>query len=141
VLYTGKDFVIIDFEGEPARPLSERRIKRSPLQDVAGMLRSLNYAAYSALYGRLGGIAADRDPSVLQHWVRFWYLWASGAFLGTYLDVAQGASFIPRSEAHTKVLLDTFLLGKAMYELGYEANNRPQWMKIPIQGILQLLEE
>jgi maltose alpha-D-glucosyltransferase/alpha-amylase len=141
VLYTGKDFVIIDFEGEPARPLSERRIKRSPLQDVAGMLRSLNYAAYSALYGRLGGIAADRDPSVLQHWVRFWYLWASGAFLGTYLDVARGASFIPRSEAHTKILLDTFLLGKAMYELGYEANNRPQWMKIPIQGILQLLEE
>ncbi|MEA2592729.1 MAG: maltose alpha-D-glucosyltransferase / alpha-amylase, partial [Actinomycetota bacterium] len=141
VLYTGKDFVIIDFEGEPARPLSERRIKRSPLQDVAGMLRSLNYAAYSALYGRVGGIAADRDPSVLQHWVRFWYLWSAGAFLGTYLDVAQGASFIPRSEAHTKVLLDTFLLGKAMYELGYEANNRPQWMKIPIQGILQLLEE
>jgi maltose alpha-D-glucosyltransferase/alpha-amylase len=141
VLYTGKDFVIIDFEGEPARPLSERRIKRSPLQDVAGMLRSLNYAAYGALYGRVGGIAADRDPSVLQHWVRFWYLWSAGAFLGTYLDVAQGASFIPRSEAHTKVLLDTFLLGKAMYELGYEANNRPQWMKIPIQGILQLLEE
>jgi maltose alpha-D-glucosyltransferase/alpha-amylase len=141
VLYTGKDFVIIDFEGEPARPLSERRIKRSPLQDVAGMLRSLNYAAYSALYGPLGGIVTDRDPSVLQHWVRFWYLWSAGAFLGTYLDVAQGTSFIPRSEAHTKVLLDTFLLGKAMYELGYEANNRPQWMKIPIQGILQLLEE
>jgi maltose alpha-D-glucosyltransferase/alpha-amylase len=141
VLYTGKDFVIIDFEGEPARPLSERRIKRSPLQDVAGMLRSLNYAAYSALYGRLGGIAADRDPSVLQHWVRFWYLWAAGAFLGTYLDVAQGASFIPRSREHTKILLDTFLIGKAMYELGYEANNRPQWMRIPIQGILQLLEE
>ena len=141
VLYTGKDFVIVDFEGEPARPLSERRIKRSPLLDVAGMLRSLNYAAYSALYGRLGGIAADRDPSVLQHWVRFWYLWSAGAFLGSYLDVAQGASFIPRSEAHTRVLLDTFLLGKAMYELGYEANNRPQWMKIPIQGILQLLEE
>jgi maltose alpha-D-glucosyltransferase/alpha-amylase len=141
VLYTGKDFVIIDFEGEPARPLSERRIKRSPLQDVAGMLRSLNYAAYGALYGRVGGIAADRDPSVLQHWVRFWYLWSAGSFLGTYLDVAQGASFIPRSEAHTRILLDTFLLGKAMYELGYEANNRPQWMKIPIQGILQLLEE
>jgi maltose alpha-D-glucosyltransferase/alpha-amylase len=78
---------------------------------------------------------------VLQHWVRFWYLWSAGAFLGTYLDVTQGASFIPRAEAHTKILLDTFLLGKAMYELGYEANNRPQWMKIPIQGILQLLEE
>ncbi|GAC1371378.1 MAG: hypothetical protein NVSMB32_15550 [Actinomycetota bacterium] len=141
VLYTGKDFVVIDFEGEPARPLSERRIKRSPLQDVAGMLRSLHYAAYSALYGRLGGIAADQDPSVLEHWVRFWYLWAAGSFLGTYLSVAQGANFIPSSAADTKSLLDAFLLGKAVYELGYEANNRPEWIKIPIQGILHLLEE
>ena len=105
------------------------------------MLRSLHYAAYSALYGRLGGIAADQDPSVLQHWVSFWYLWAGGTFLGTYLDVAQGASFIPRSQEHTRVLLDTFLLGKAVYELGYEANNRPEWIKIPIQGVLHLLEE
>ncbi len=139
VLFTGKDFVIIDFEGEPARPLSERRIKRSPLQDVAGMLRSLNYAAYSALYGRFGGY--DNDPSLLQPWVRFWYLWAAGAFLGTYLDVAKGASFMPRAPEHTKVLLDTFLIGKAVYELGYEANNRPEWIKIPIQGLLHLLEE
>jgi maltose alpha-D-glucosyltransferase/alpha-amylase len=141
ILYTGKDFVIIDFEGEPARPLSERRIKRSPLQDVAGMLRSLHYACYSALYGRLGGIAADQDPSVLEHWVRFWYRWAAGSFLGTYLRVAEGASFIPTSPADTKTLLNAFLLGKAVYELGYEANNRPEWIKIPIQGVLQLLEE
>src|SRR2546421_5483001 len=139
VLYTGKDFIIIDFEGEPARPLSERRIKRSPLQDVAGMLRSLNYAAYGALYGRHSGLAAD--PSVLQPWADFWYLWAAGAFLGSYLNTAQGASFIPRASRDTKVLLDTFLLGKALYELGYEANNRPDWIKIPIQGVVNLLEE
>ncbi len=141
VLYTGKDFVIIDFEGEPARPLSERRIKRSPLQDVAGMLRSLHYAAYSALYGRLGGIAGDQDPSLLEHWVRFWYYWASGAFLGSYLDTADGAGFLPATPADTKTLLSVFLLGKSVYELGYEANNRPEWIKIPIQGILQLLED
>jgi maltose alpha-D-glucosyltransferase/alpha-amylase len=141
VLYTGKDFVIIDFEGEPARPLSERRIKRSPLQDVAGMLRSLNYAAYSALYGRRGGIGLDIDPSSLQHWVQFWYTWAAGAFLGTYLEVAKGASFLPKVPDHTEVLLHTFLLGKAMYEVGYEANNRPAWIKIPIQGLLHLLED
>jgi maltose alpha-D-glucosyltransferase/alpha-amylase len=141
VLYTGKDFVIIDFEGEPARPLSERRIKRSPLQDVAGMLRSLNYAAYSAMYGRSGPLGPDHDPSALQHWVRFWYLWAGGTFLGSYLRVADGASFLPKSQEDTRLLLDTFLVGKALYELGYEANNRPEWIKIPIQGLLHLLEE
>jgi maltose alpha-D-glucosyltransferase/alpha-amylase len=141
VLYTGKDFVIIDFEGEPARPLTERRIKRSPLQDVAGMLRSLHYAAYSALYGRLGGIAADQDPSLLEHWVRFWYFWAAGAFLGSYFGTADGAAFLPKSFEDRKTVLSVFLIGKAMYELGYEANNRPEWIKIPIQGILHLLEE
>ncbi|HEU5002666.1 MAG TPA: maltose alpha-D-glucosyltransferase [Actinomycetota bacterium] len=141
VLYTGKDFNIIDFEGEPARPLSERRIKRSPLQDVAGMLRSMHYAAYSSLYGRLAGIAAGQDTSVLEHWVRFWYVWAAGSFLGAYLKVAGGADFIPVQPADTETLLHTFLLGKAMYEVGYEANNRPAWIKIPIQGVLALLEE
>ena len=140
VLYTGKDFVIIDFEGEPARPLSERRIKRSPLQDVAGMLRSMHYAAYSAMYGRLGGIAGEQDPSVLEHWARFWYLWAASSFLGAYLQVAEGSAFLAGSDADTKTLLDAFLLGKAVYELGYEANNRPEWTKIPIQGVLYLLE-
>jgi maltose alpha-D-glucosyltransferase/alpha-amylase len=139
VLYTGKDFVIIDFEGEPARPLSERRIKRSPLQDVAGMLRSLNYAAYGTLYSHHSGLAAD--PSVLQPWADFWYLWAAGAYLGSYLKVAEGANFIPRASRDTKVLLETFLLGKALYELGYEANNRPDWIKIPIHGVLALVEE
>ncbi len=140
VLCTGKDFVITDFEGEPARPLTERRIKRSPFQDVAGMLRSFHYAAYSSLYGRLGGIADGQDPSALEHWVRFWYLWSASSFLGTYLKVAGEASFIPTEPQEAKVLLDTFLLGKAVYELGYEANNRPEWIKIPIQGILHLLE-
>ncbi|HKN48754.1 MAG TPA: hypothetical protein VJ010_00830, partial [Actinomycetota bacterium] len=88
---------------------------------------------------RHSGPAAD--PSVLQPWADFWYLWAAGAFLGSYLNVAHGASFIPRASRDTKVLLDTFLLGKALYELGYEANNRPDWIKIPIQGVLNLLEE
>ncbi|MGH2707832.1 MAG: phosphotransferase, partial [Actinomycetota bacterium] len=140
VLYTGKDFLIIDFEGEPARALSERRIKRSPLQDVAGMLRSFHYAAYSALYGATTGFARPDDPSELEPWVRFWYAWASAGFLGAYLGEAKGTDFLPANPGELEVLLDFYLLGKAVYELGYEANNRPDWIKIPVQGILQLLE-
>ncbi len=142
VLYTGKDFVIIDFEGEPARPLSERRIKRSPLRDVAGMLRSFHYAAYTPLVSEdvEGGLLPD-DPSVLDPWARLWYLWTSASFLGTYLETAAGSRFIPEDPRHIEVLLETFLIEKAVYEISYEANNRPDWLKIPIQGILQLLED
>ncbi len=140
VLHTGNDFLIIDFEGEPARPLSERRIKRSPLQDVAGMLRSFHYAAYSALYGATTGFARPDDPSELELWIRFWYVWAAAGFLGAYLDQAKGAGFLPTNLGELEVLLDFFLLGKAVYELGYEANSRPDWIKMPIQGVLQLLE-
>jgi maltose alpha-D-glucosyltransferase/alpha-amylase len=137
VLWTGKDFVIIDFEGEPARPLSERRIKRSPLRDVAGMIRSYHYAAYTPVYG---GRAHGHDPAVLMLWARLWYLCTSAAFLEEYLAATAGSFIVPQSRRQTRTLLDAYLLEKAVYEVGYEANNRPDWIKIPIQGILQLLE-
>ncbi len=143
VLYTGKDFVIIDFEGEPARPLSERRIKRSPLRDVAGMLRSFHYAAYAALFDQEAeGVYASHPEALaaLEPWARFWYLWVSAVFLKTYREVAHQASFLPRAREELQVLLDAYLLEKAVYELGYELNNRPDWVRIPLQGILQLLE-
>ncbi len=139
VLYTGKDFVIIDFEGEPARTLSERRIKRSPLRDVAGMLRSFHYAAYAALRGQAAHIRPT-DMETLDVWARFWYLWVGTTFLRTYLETAAGATFLPQSREELQTLLDIFLLEKAIYELGYELNNRPDWLAIPIGGILQLLE-
>ncbi len=137
VLYTGSDFMIIDFEGEPARPLSERQMKRSPLQDVAGMLRSFHYAAYAAYFAQ----TPDGIPSPdLEPWARFWHLWVSVAYLQSYMAVAGNAIFLPSSPDDLKLLLDVYLVEKAVYELGYELNNRPAWVSIPLQGILQTVQ-
>ena len=133
VLFTGTDFVIIDFEGEPTRSLGERRLKRSPLRDVAGMIRSFHYAAYAEL-GENPEPAAERR-------VIEWYRASSAAFLQTYLEVAGRAVFIPSDRKQTEKLLNIFLLEKAVYELGYELNNRPGWAHIPIRGIKSLLPE
>ncbi|MDQ3548505.1 MAG: alpha-amylase, partial [Chloroflexota bacterium] len=139
VLYTGRDFVIIDFEGEPARTISERRQKRSPLRDVAGMLRSFHYAAYTGLYDQQerGLISAD-DPQP-ERWIRYWYQWVAVSFLRAYFETTGGASFLPSERAERELLLDIFLLDKAVYELGYELNNRPDWVHIPLRGITDLM--
>jgi maltose alpha-D-glucosyltransferase/alpha-amylase len=140
VLYTGKDFVIIDFEGEPARPLSERRIKRSALRDVAGMLRSLHYAAYSALLNQeASGTVRHEAMPALEPWARFWYLWVSAAFLKSYLTAARRAPLLTQDREGLQVMLDALVLEKAIYELGYELNNRPDWVRIPLRGILDLV--
>jgi maltose alpha-D-glucosyltransferase/alpha-amylase len=141
VLYTGKDFAIIDFEGEPARPLGERRLKRSPLLDVAGMLRSFHYAAYTALARQveLGMVHADRAP-VVEAWLRFWYAWSGVTFVSSYLRVITQLPLLPQSREEMDALLDALMLDKAIYEIGYELNNRPEWVHIPIKGALQLLE-
>ncbi|HEV8342399.1 MAG TPA: maltose alpha-D-glucosyltransferase [Candidatus Binatia bacterium] len=141
ILYTGKDFVIIDFEGEPARSLTERRRKRSPLQDVAGMIRSFHYAAYAALLGRAGSaMVRPENLSALEPWARFWFLWVSVAYLRAYLEVAAQQSFLPKSREEQKILLDACILEKAVYELGYELNNRPNWINVPIMGILEIVQ-
>ncbi|MGE5619318.1 MAG: maltose alpha-D-glucosyltransferase [Sphingomonadaceae bacterium] len=141
LLYTGSDFVIIDFEGEPARPLSERRIKRSPIRDVAGMLRSFHYASHAALLGQTERVGIrPEDVALLRPWARYWHRWVSATFLKAYLQAAEGAPFLPRGREELEVLLDVFLLEKVVYELDYEVNNRPTWAAIPIQGILQLME-
>ena len=142
VLFTGSDFVIIDFEGEPARTLAERRKKRSPLQDVAGMLRSFHYAAYAPLLQQ-GATERPRleEQRALGNWARFWQKWVSVAFLKTYLEISGTATFIPKDRQELALLLDLYLLDKAVYELGYELNNRPSWVGIPLDGISQLLQE
>jgi maltose alpha-D-glucosyltransferase/alpha-amylase len=140
VLYTGKDFVIIDFEGEPARSLSERRIKRSPLRDVAGMIRSFHYAAHSALLHQASLGLKPEDLPNLEHWAQFWYVWVSSAFLMSYLNGIEQAQLLPDDQEQRRILLDTYLLEKAVYEIGYELNNRPDWLKVPLQGILQMIK-
>ncbi|MFN8475811.1 MAG: putative maltokinase [Anaerolineae bacterium] len=140
VLYTGDDFYIIDFEGEPARPMSERRMKSSPLQDVAGMLRSLHYAPYAVLMGQAPGITFEpAEAQVLEPWARFWHRWTSAAFLQSYLETVGRSPLIPASPEELQRLLDAYLLDKALYEMAYELNNRPSWVRIPIEGILQLV--
>jgi maltose alpha-D-glucosyltransferase / alpha-amylase len=140
VLYTGADFLIIDFEGEPARPLSERRRKGSPLQDVAGMLRSFHYAPYAVLLGQAPGVAfAEPEIATLEPWARLWHRWTSAAFLKSYLASASAAPFLPGDPKELEQLLDAYLLDKALYELNYELNNRPVWVQIPVEGILQLI--
>ena len=141
VLFTGSDFVIIDFEGEPARPLEERRKKRSPLQDVAGMLRSFHYAAYAPLLQP--GQADESSPEELHNlgnWAQYWQKWVSASFLKTYLEVSGDSVFIPKGREELPLLLDLYVLDKAVYELGYELNNRPSWVRIPLDGISQLLQ-
>jgi maltose alpha-D-glucosyltransferase/alpha-amylase len=140
MLYTGKDFAIIDFEGEPARPLSERRLKRAALRDVAGMLRSFHYAALTSTIEQLKiGALGKFDFVSMKPWADFWRTWSSWAFLKGYLEAAGVASFIPKSNDELRILLDAFVMDKAIYELGYELNNRPEWLLIPLLSIAQLL--
>jgi maltose alpha-D-glucosyltransferase/alpha-amylase len=139
VLFTGKDFIIIDFEGEPARSLGERKLKRSPLADVAGMLRSFHYAISSALLRHVA--ASPEDATALQPWADLWYACVAGSFLRSYLKTIGDAKFVPTDPAAFERLLQAFVLEKAVYELGYELNNRPDWVAIPMRGIAQVLSQ
>jgi maltose alpha-D-glucosyltransferase / alpha-amylase len=195
VLFTGKDFIIIDFEGEPGRTLAERRFKHSALRDVASMLRSLDYAALSAL--RTGSLRPT-DAEQLEPFARAWSAWMGAAFVQSYLTslghgstqsassgLEQGhgrngvserdgspemgrkggshppdgdsdkghperarapagaapVALVPAHEEHISALLDFYLLDKCLYELDYEFNNRPDWVSIPLYGLLGLLEQ
>jgi maltose alpha-D-glucosyltransferase/alpha-amylase len=137
VLWAEGDFYILDFEGEPVRPIAQRREKQSPMKDVAGMLRSFSYAAYAGLFAH----AATR-PDLFAHlesWARIWQTWACASFLKGYLHTADGALFVPAEASQREALLQLFTLDKALYELNYELNNRPEWVRIPLAGILEIL--
>jgi maltose alpha-D-glucosyltransferase/alpha-amylase len=142
ILITGKDLVFIDFEGDPSRPLSERKIKRSPLRDVACMLRSFHYAAQAALLGEVPGIIPQReDRGGLDQWARYWQRWVIVTFLKQYLATAGQAAFLPKTRDGFLLLLAVFALEKALDEVQYELNNRPDWVRIPLRGILQMFEQ
>ncbi|HLH45878.1 MAG TPA: putative maltokinase, partial [Acidimicrobiales bacterium] len=140
VLWTGKDFVVIDFEGEPVRSLSQRRLKRPAALDLAGMIRSFHYAAQAAAMGLARDLPASADPAALEAWLALWYRWVSAIFLDGYRRVAGAGGFLPPDPDRLGDLLDFFLLEKAVYELGYEASRRPEWMEIPALGLLELLD-
>jgi len=136
VLQVKTDYVILDFEGEPARAIADRRAKLSPLKDVAGMLRSLGYAAYSGLLAYTARRPGDWES--MEPWARLWERSMGAEFLRAYRQAADDAGFLPSSEESFRKMLEVFLLDKALYELSYELNNRPTWVRIPLLGILSL---
>jgi len=125
----------VDFEGEPGRSLAERRAKGCVLRDVAGMVRSFSYAAHSATLRREAGAPnADAAQAELARWERE----ARHHFLEGYVKAAQGVASVPADGTSLGSLLDLFLIEKALYELRYEAANRPDWIAIPLRGVLEL---
>jgi maltose alpha-D-glucosyltransferase / alpha-amylase len=130
VLCAGDDFVFIDFEGEPHLPVGERQLKRSPLRDIAAMIRSFHYATEVAL---------SQADARLESWARQWDFWVSEAFLASYLDAARGEGFIPDGREQVDVLLDAYLLERAVTELGHELATDPARTIVPMRGILRLV--
>ena len=141
LLYTGKDFVIADFQGEPFRSVSERTVKRSGLRDIASMLRSLHYAAHSALLKQVDrGIARREDLPRLEAWADLWYEWVAAAFVRSYLRVASRGTFLPKTKEELQVLLDAEVLETCVAELRYQLDNRLEWVRIPLRALLQFVD-
>jgi len=141
VLHTGKDFVIIDFEGDPSRPVGQRRRKFCPLRDVACMLRSLDRAAHAALLGQIPGVIPHQDAAEsLRGWAGCWSRWASALFLAGYLDTAGRAAFLPGTAEEMRLLLRFYLLEEALEELRHELTQNSGQVHIPVQGLLEILD-
>lgn len=139
VLYTGNDFFIIDFGGETTRDFTERRMKSSPIRDVAGMVLSFHYAAYTSLHKRLPLTpVAIRE---LDPWADLWYRYVREEFIKSYLRKARNALFLPKNDEDFNVMLRSFLLETAFHELRYELTRHPDRTVVPMRGILHLLEE
>ena len=136
VLRVKNDFVILDFEGEPARSLDSRRSKQCPLKDVAGMLRSFSYAAYGTLINYTARHPEDFDR--LEPWAQLWERSVGGRIPARLPGYGAGRRISPRDTCDFRKLLDFFLLDKALYEILYELNSRPAWVRIPMMGILSL---
>ncbi len=138
VMTSSRGWMILDFEGEPLRSLEERRAKRSPLKDVAGMLRSFSYVATAALFERAE--PASETWSGLEPWAMCWETLARERFLQGYLTRAHEGRFLPARRESLVALLSAFEIEKAVYELAYEEGHRPDWVRIPLHGIRRSLE-
>ncbi len=139
VLFTGADYLIIDFEGEPESSITDRKVKHSPLKDVAGMIRSFHYAVCAKLYFSVE--TKNIDPLRLQKAADRWYRLITDAYLDAYMQAMGNITAIFGSRTELNFLLQLHLLEKSVYELGYELNGRPDWIRIPLKGIQQVLFE
>jgi len=138
-LFTGKDFVFIDFEGEPVYTLTERRLKRSPLRDVAGMLHSFHYAAMTTLVHH--GANHPDDIPLLEPWLEAWYVYVSGSYLKAYLQAMKGSPLVPEDRQELTIMLRCFLIQKMVHELGTGLNSRPDSVDLTLRGIEMLMRE
>ncbi len=139
VLFNGRDYYIIDFEGEPMHTISERRLKKTPFKDVAGMIRSFHYAAFGQLV--LNQNYRQEDMPFLEQWALQWFHYVRQFFLTAYYDAVEGQSFVPKDDSARDLLLRVYTLEKAIYEVGYEMNSRPEWLRVPIRGVLYVINE
>ncbi len=145
LLYTGKDFVIIDFEGDNTRAIGERRVKQSPLRDVASMLRSLDSAVQSALFGmtddrgRSPGTIRPEDQPSLEPWAHAWYDQVARQFVQTYIQAIQHTGLLPRTAAASYNLLELLTLDKAFSQIDAALSERQEWVSIPLRGAVRLL--
>lgn len=134
--------VVIDFEGEPGRTLGERRAKRSPLYDVAGMIRSFHYAR---VHGVGALVESARMPNVpreqIEAWARLWQAWSAREFLRAYVAAIAGTGILSDEPEEMMVTLGVLVMEKALYEVAYEIDNRPAWVHLPLEGILDCLHD
>ena len=138
VLVDQADFVIVDFEGEPLRSMEERRAKRTPLRDVAGMVRSLDYAAWAAC--RQSTEVRPEEADTVRTQALAWRDLATSRFLESYAATIGDCVSYPQDPEQQRVLLDLVILEKAFYEIAYEAANRPGWIGIPLAGVTAILD-
>jgi maltose alpha-D-glucosyltransferase/alpha-amylase len=145
LLYTGKDFVVIDFEGEGGRTIGERRLKKTPLQDVAAMIRSFDYAAQGVLMGlsssrgRSAGLIRAEDRETLSSWATAWYDQVANRFATAYVEQMIDTKLLPAGENHLKVFLEVLVLEKALREIDTELTHRPDWLVVPLRGVVRML--
>jgi maltose alpha-D-glucosyltransferase / alpha-amylase len=139
VLWTGKDFVFFDFEGDPLLPISERCLKQSPLRDVAGLLRSFHYAADAALRQHVErGRIPPENLSKFDPWVRYWNRGVNLTFLKAYFQRLAKSGLLPDDDAELQMMLRVYLLNQSVVELGRELNNLSDRLRIPLQAMLHL---
>jgi maltose alpha-D-glucosyltransferase/alpha-amylase len=137
ILYTGKDYVFIDFDGGRSGTLAERRRKRSPLKDVAGILRSFHYAAFTVLHD--GTVVREADRELAMPWSVSWQTWTAAAFLGGYFERAAGASFLPSTPDDLAMMVDILLIERAFLELREELEAGGDTVEVPMRGLIQIL--